>query len=227
MGYADLRFYVYLHRYASGKKQGQVFYVGKGRYGRVLETKSRSRFWQNIVNKYGYTHEILMRFESESCAFSFERALIKFYGRDSLCNLSDGGEGASGAVWTQESRERLSKAHANKVLSEYHRSAIRRTTKSDSHRKKLSKILMTPEVNEKLKMSAKVQFSTDEKKAKHARSCGGKEVLRSDGVIFHSVSDAARKMTEFMGKKCAGQNIDRACRKEGYTAFGYGWKFVD
>jgi hypothetical protein len=92
------KFYVYVHRYASGPKQGDVFYVGKGSNRRALVANRHSNpHWQNVVNKYGFVSEIVIRFQSEACAFSFERAFIKQYGRENLCNLTDGGEGISGS----------------------------------------------------------------------------------------------------------------------------------
>lgn len=227
MGYSDLRFYVYVHKYASGPRVGRVFYVGKGRYGRALERKSRSKYWQNIVRKYGYTHEIIMRFNNEACAFSIEIALIAFYGRENLCNLSIGGEGPVGAVRSLETKKRLSDAHKGKTLSDDHKRKIREATQTKDHRSLLSSILLTPNVRQKLVTSSRCQFSTKESRAKHSKACGGKPVKRSDGEIFPSVSEAARMMTSRLGKKCAGQNIDRAARKEGYTAFGYGWEFID
>jgi len=105
---SDKKFYVYVHRYASGPKEGQVFYVGKGQGNRQSWVHGRSFHWNNIVNKYGFIPEIVMRFDREECSFSFERALIKFYGRENLCNLTDGGEGVSGRVISDEERKIMS-----------------------------------------------------------------------------------------------------------------------
>lgn len=95
-------FYVYVHRYASGPKEGQVFYVGKGSGDRVKIKRGRNPHWGNVVKKYGYTYEVLMSFEIEDCAFSIERALILFYGRKNLTNKTDGGEGSSGIEFSNE-----------------------------------------------------------------------------------------------------------------------------
>lgn len=102
------KFYVYLHRYASGPKQGKVFYVGKGSSNRAWVTNRRSDYWINTYKKYGMTVDIPFRFNNETCAFSIEIALISFYGIDNLCNFSIGGDGPSGNVWTDEQR----KAHS-------------------------------------------------------------------------------------------------------------------
>jgi hypothetical protein len=93
---SEKKFYVYTHRYAFGPKQGQVFYVGKGSGSRSRKTCSRNPYWKNIVNKYGFFDSVLIYFDNEACAFSFERALIEFYRHENLCNMTAGGEGQTG-----------------------------------------------------------------------------------------------------------------------------------
>lgn len=100
------RHYVYVHRRAS---DGRIFYVGKGsREDRRIETKSRSRYWHNVVAKHGFTAEIVARFETDQLAQQCERDLIAWYGRERLANLTDGGDGCAGIVMSQEARRKLS-----------------------------------------------------------------------------------------------------------------------
>ncbi len=98
-------FYVYVHRKAT---DGTVFYVGKGSFKRAYSFSKRNNYWNNVANKHGVDVQIVARFSKGECAFSFERALIKHYGRDNLCNLTDGGEGASNP--SAETREKMSRA---------------------------------------------------------------------------------------------------------------------
>ena len=49
-------FYVYVHRTAD---TGRIFYVGKGTKNRAWTKGSRNLHWRNIVNKHGYTVEIV------------------------------------------------------------------------------------------------------------------------------------------------------------------------
>lgn len=114
----EKKFYVYVHRYASGPKEGQVFYVGKGKGNRVSVSFGRNRHWKSIVDKYGYTFEVVYLFTDEVCAFSFERALIKYYGRESLANLTDGGEGGSNP--SDETRALMSARKLGVAQSERH-----------------------------------------------------------------------------------------------------------
>jgi len=103
-------YYVYLH---IRKDNGTPFYVGKGRGNRLIEKKSRSEFWNNVVNKYGYDIILLENDISEEKSFEMESYWIKRIGRRDLelgplVNLSDGGEGNSGHKWTEEQKKQVS-----------------------------------------------------------------------------------------------------------------------
>lgn len=114
-------FYVYRHRRADNNK---IFYVGKGKYNsnpryknqnyqRAYDKVLRSDFWKNIIKKTDYTVEIVAENLCEEEAFELEILLISEYGRRCskkgfLCNLTDGGDGASGYKFTPEQKENLS-----------------------------------------------------------------------------------------------------------------------
>lgn len=95
-------YYVYIHRRAD---DGKVFYVGKGKRDRHKSVYGRNTHWNRIVSKHGFTSHIVMRFTSEACAFSFERAIISMYGLENLSNMTDGGDG--GFVMSSEVIERM------------------------------------------------------------------------------------------------------------------------
>jgi hypothetical protein len=98
-------YYTYGHYKADSK---ELFYIGKGKGSRAHEKDSRSDYWRNIVNKYGYTVEIFAEWESEQDAFIHEKFLIEcFQNLTDLCNLTDGGDGCSGYVWTDEQKAKL------------------------------------------------------------------------------------------------------------------------
>lgn len=109
-------FYVYQHR---RNDTGEVFYIGKGcpsTSDRSTSKKGRSQHWRSIVNKYGYTVEIVCDRLDERTAFELEVWLIAFHGRKDtvggpLVNKSDGGDGQSGRVPTAEHKAKLSAAH--------------------------------------------------------------------------------------------------------------------
>lgn len=118
-------YYTYGH-YKAGSKE--LFYIGKGKGNRSNEKDSRSDYWQNIVNKYGYTVEIFAEWESEKDAFIHEKFLIDcFKDLTNLCNLTDGGEGCSGYVWSDEQKAKLKlriPSRLNSVVSKETRKQI-------------------------------------------------------------------------------------------------------
>lgn len=106
---AKAKFYTYVHRKAS---TGDVFYVGKGSGKRFAATQGRSSYWRSIVAKHGITIEVVAYFFDEAAAFDHERLLIAEYrsGGIKLCNLTDGGDGASGNVMSEDARQKISAA---------------------------------------------------------------------------------------------------------------------
>lgn len=121
------RHYVYVHRRAT---DGLVFYVGKGSSpDRATDTASRNQYWQNIVAKHGRTVEVVAHFETDALAQQCERDMIAWYGRQSLANLTDGGDGCAGIVMSQEARCKLS-AHAKKPRGEAWVKSIRAARKN-------------------------------------------------------------------------------------------------
>jgi hypothetical protein len=98
------------YTYAHFRPDGRVFYIGKGSGNRYLDV-GRNTYWNNVVTKEGgFTAEILAEWPTEKEAFEHEVFLIKCF-KDlgfKLCNLTDGGEGPSGAVVGPETRAKLS-----------------------------------------------------------------------------------------------------------------------
>lgn len=95
---------VYIHKRLTDDR---IFYVGKGYPPRAKSHYGRNRHWLNVAHKHGWRHEVVRDGMTEACAFSLERMLISVIGRDNLCNLTDGGEGASGVVLSPESRKAI------------------------------------------------------------------------------------------------------------------------
>lgn len=116
------KFYVYVHRRAT---DGKVFYVGKGRDKRASRTgNKRNPHWHNVVKKHGHTVHFVDTNLDETTAFELEVALIDLCGRNTLCNMTDGGEGISGMVHTSGSRSKMSVSHKGVPLSAKHRESM-------------------------------------------------------------------------------------------------------
>lgn len=101
------KYYVYFHRRLDNN---QVFYVGKGCGNRAWVVSGRTEYWHRVVNKYGYTIDIFVNHLTEQEAFDIEIEQIAYhrYIGIKLCNMTDGGEGASGVERTLEQRKQIS-----------------------------------------------------------------------------------------------------------------------
>jgi hypothetical protein len=103
-------FYTYAHT----KPDGTIFYIGQGTkaHNRAYHKGGRSKYWHNIVNKYGYQVQILADWKTSQEAKDHEILLISCL-KDmgiKLVNLTDGGEGLSGMTFSDEHKQKLSKS---------------------------------------------------------------------------------------------------------------------
>ena len=104
------KYYIYIHY----TPDNIPFYVGKGIKNRCLHKHSRSKWWNNMVNKYGYYIKIQEINLSEDECLQREIYWINYFGRKqyqegTLINLTNGGEGVSGRLYTDEEKELKSK----------------------------------------------------------------------------------------------------------------------
>ena len=112
-------YYVYVHK---RKSDGRVFYVGKGFGYRAWSRHHRNDHWNKIAAKHGFNVEILERGYAEWYAHEREIQIIEKYGRDNLCNRTDGGEGCSNP--SQSARERMGAANRGCKRSPEHIKAL-------------------------------------------------------------------------------------------------------
>lgn len=106
-----MEFYTYVWRDAA-----QVpFYVGKGKGRRAFKTADRSKEFKEIYSQGDCAVEIVDWFMHESQAHALEVELIERYGRREigglLVNKTDGGEGVSGIILSDEARKKISVAN--------------------------------------------------------------------------------------------------------------------
>lgn len=109
-----MSFVAYVHARPDTTDASGIFYVGKGTGKRYAQLANRNRHHQNVVNKYGVENILVGKIEcsSEEIAFDLEKGLIKCLRRSGviLTNMTDGGEGSSGYVPTEETKRKTSKA---------------------------------------------------------------------------------------------------------------------
>ena len=130
-------FYVYLHIIAN---TGEPFYVGKGKSTRYKLKTCRSKYWYNIINKYDYDIIFLEENLNEKDAFELEKYWIKRIGRKDLklgplINFTNGGEGNSGKILSDETKEKISKSKLGKKHKPHKPHIL-----SNENREKLKKI---------------------------------------------------------------------------------------
>jgi hypothetical protein len=168
-------YFVYAH-YKSDDQNGLPFYIGKGKNKRDLSTY-RNRFWKNIANKHGYIVKRVKDNLTEEQAWDLEKELIKSYGKlidgtGCLSNISDGGEGASGTIHSQETKNKWSEIKKGRSLSIEHKLAISNGLKGRKHSAETKKKLSDLKQGKKNPMFGKT--FTQEHKNKLSKNMIGK-----------------------------------------------------
>lgn len=119
-----MKFYTYGHY----RPNGEIFYIGKGSNLRAWATR-RNPYWEKIVKKHqGFDVKILSFWETEKEAFEHEKLLISCF-KDlgiKLANLTEGGEGISGAILSDETKSKMSIAKLGKKKTIEHCENIRK-----------------------------------------------------------------------------------------------------
>ena len=157
-------FYVYEHVRPDRGCDGEVFYVGKGKGRRANILSGRNLHHtaiQRKLSRIGLCVEVRLvaTMLTEDEAFALEMERIAFWRADGcdLANLTDGGEGCSGAKQSEATKAKKRAALVGKPRPEDHRVAMRGVPKSPAHKEKLRASstgrVVSPET--RAKMSAK------------------------------------------------------------------------
>ena len=95
------------------------FYVGKGKGNRLFTKTKRNTHWKNIENKHGFNAEICSHWNTENEALEHEKFLIACF-KDigiPLVNMTDGGEGTSGWIPSENWRNKKSKSQKENFVN--------------------------------------------------------------------------------------------------------------
>lgn len=136
--------------YAYIRRDGSPYYIGKGKDKRAWKKGK-----EDISPPKDMSKIIIMESNlSEIGAFALERFYIRWYGRKDnntgiLRNLTDGGDGCSGKIVSEETKEKMRLSHIGKKHSLETRSKISKSrigqkanfkSHSEETKKKLSEI---------------------------------------------------------------------------------------
>jgi len=200
----------------------EVFYVGIGKEeGRAFDKHNRNKHWHNIVNKAGYTVNIIYKDIEYEEAKNIEILLIEKYGRKNLglgnlVNLTDGGEGCLGLIISEEIRQKLSEVNKGKTLSDKTKKKISESLKgkthtekskqkiseaqkgkpkSEEHRQKMSEARknMSEDARQKMSEAQKGKTLSDKTKKKISESLKGKTHTEKSK---QKISEARKNMSE-------------------------------
>ena len=146
---------MHYYTYAYLREDKTPYYIGKGKENRIYSKqknikppKDKSRILylkQNLTEEEAFKHEIYM---------------IDVFGRKDLGtgilhNRTDGGEGSSGCIPSEETKRKLSEVNKGRIVSEETRKKISETSKgktlSEEHIKKISEANKGHAVSEETK----------------------------------------------------------------------------
>jgi len=189
--------------YAYLREDGTPYYIGKGKDNRAYQKRNfKPPSKDRII--------IILDNLTEEQAFANEIDYIKWYGRKdnntgSLRNLTDGGEGASGMILSEETKKRIS---------------IAKTNPSDETRKRLRESHLghkpSEETNKKRSESIR-KFYEDNLEARKKISDVHRGKPKSE--------EQRRKQSEYMKENNLGARLNSAesIRKRAETHKGMNW----
>ena len=146
---------MHYYTYAYLREDRTPYYIGKGKEDRIYSKQ------KNIKPPKDKSRIIFLKKNlTEEEAFKHEIYMIDVFGRKDLGtgilhNRTDGGEGSSGCIPSEETKRKLSEVNKGKIVSEETRKKISETSKgktlSEEHIKKISEANKGHAVSEETK----------------------------------------------------------------------------
>jgi hypothetical protein len=191
-------YYVYLHT----RKDGVIFYVGKGRGKRAKSTANRNPHWKSVVAKHdGFNIVMVSNGLTEEQAIELEAELIANYKKfGCLTNILDRGDIAPSS---------------NPLVAKKISNSLKGIKRSDETKAKLKAVVRTAEWGKKISEAAKGRIMSAQTRAKLAAASAGrthsdrtKEIMRQkakcrsmDHLQTPEVKKLASERNAFRGKK--------------------------
>lgn len=207
-------YYVYTH---TRMDTGEVFYVGKGNGRRANTRWSRNIWWNNITSKNEWFPSIVQDRMTECEANELEVRMISEF-RDSgivLCNITNGGDGRSHPNHSLRKPVNCSNGMRFDMITDAERwSGTSRRNIADAasgiYGSAGGYAWWYDGMDPKEYTPPKVRMAINQYKS----------IIRSDGVTFKSLSDAAKSVNGSIG------NISIAARDGNIIRYGYTWSYA-
>ena len=205
-----IRFYTYAYL----RVDRTPYYIGKGKGRRLYEKHQKGISVPKDKSRIIYLKQNL----TEEEAFKQEKYMIAVLGRKDLGtgilhNRTDGGEGKSGWVPSEETRKKMSESGKVKIFSEEHRRKIGEANKhrivSEETKRKMSERVRSEETRKKMSESGKVKIFSEEHRKKL------NEITKS--------KETRKKMSEAKkGKSLMTNSQKLECCETGYASTAAG-----
>ena len=198
----SIRIEMHYYTYAYLREDRTPYYIGKGKGDRIYSTSSRIIKPPKDKSRIIYLKQNL----TEEEAFKHEIYMIDVFGRKDLGtgilhNRTDGGEGRSGSILSEETKRKIS--NANKGEKNYHYGkSLSEETKiklSEAHKGKT----LSEETKRKMSESRKGRIVSEETRKKQSESNKGK-TRSEESRKKMSESQKGRIVSEETRKKLRG-----------------------
>ena len=174
---------MHYYTYAYLREDRTPYYIGKGKEDRIYSKQ------KNIKPPKDKSRIIFLKKNlTEEEAFKHEIYMIDVFGRKDLGtgilhNRTDGGEGSSGCIPSEETKRKLSEVNKGKIVSEETRKKISETSKgktlSEEHIKKISEAnkghAVSEESRKKMSDAQKGKTLSKETRRKKSVAMSGKK----------------------------------------------------
>jgi hypothetical protein len=199
----------------------EVFYVGIGaEKKRAYKKSGRTPYWKNIVEKVGYTVDIIHSDVDWDEACELEKHLILLFGRKdlgtgNLVNLTDGGEGNVGIIFSNNHKEKISEAKKGKTHSEETKKKISEVRKGktflEETKKKISEAHKGKTLSEETKqrMSQSKKNMSDETKQKMSKAHKGMTLSEETKQKISAVHKGKKLSPESIAKRTATREANK------------------